>query len=161
MKKFFTALIIVYSILLGAACDRTKTLTEVDKLSSKFRIYGRNIAQTNNDAFEAGQITKDLHGKVLKSAEFYFKALDLVDRGVNAARSATGEDLSSKIDYLKRLMDVEVFGAFMDIVDVVTEVPPELKAKLETYLAAIRLLFASVTSLFAQVQGKPEELTYG
>lgn len=160
MKKFFTALIVAYSLLLGAACDRTKTLTEVDKLSSQFRIYGRNIAKANNDAFEANKITRDLHGKMNTAAEVYFKALDLVDKGVNAARSATGEELKTKIDYLKRLMDVEVFGAFMDIVDVVAEVPPELRSQLEAYLAAIRLLFASVTSLFAQVATKPQE-AYG
>lgn len=151
MTRILTTLIVLYSLLLGAACDKAKTLTQLENVATEMRIHNRNIAKVANDFHAEGKLSNPFHAGILTACDRFSKALDLADAAIVAAKKVTGgAEARSALDYAQRLLDVEVFGAFADVAAAVIEVPAEVKEKMEIILASVRALFATLRTILAE-----------
>lgn len=151
MSRILICFIVAYSLLLGVACDKSKTLTRLENIATELRIHNLNISRVSNEFHEAGKLDDTLHKGILTAASKFSVALDSADAAIVAAKKVTeGMEGKAALDYAQRLLDTEVFGAFVSIVAAVTNVPPEIKARIETILASIRLAFATIRNLLGQ-----------
>jgi len=149
MKRFLTVLLLVFVTVL-TGCDKTATIRKTQEKAIELRIYNRNILKATNDARADGTISASLHRGVVNAGEKFSKALDITDQAVLAWRQLpTKQQQDSQLDFIQRLIDSDVFDAFMDILDAVASFPPDVKAKIQEYIAAAKLVFASIRALFA------------
>lgn len=143
---------LVWSMLFSA-CDKTKELQRVENLVDQLRIHNRDIARVTNDAHAAGKISDGFHQNVLVACDVFSRTLDTGDKAVAAAKAVTSKgELKTALDYAERIVDVEIFPAFLNIIDSVVNVPPEIKDKIEAALAAIRGIFSTLRILFADAE---------
>jgi hypothetical protein len=151
MKRFLVTALVAYSLVLGAACDKTKTVKQLEDLATRMRIHNRDIARTANEFHAAGRLSDGFHKGILTAADKFSTALDAADAAIVSAKKVTaGTELKTALDYAERLIDVEVFGSFVDVVAAVTNIPDEVKQKIEVILASIRLLFSSIKNVLAE-----------
>lgn len=154
-------LVAMMSVLV-TACDRTRTVEKAEKLAIELRLYNRNIAKVTNDAFREGKISSSLHLGVITGCDKFSKALDGTDRAIAAVKIVTeASEVRTGLDFVQRLFDTEVFSAFIAIGEAVIDVPPDLKARLDSIFASIRLAFAAVRALFADAQHAMRGENYG
>lgn len=137
----------------ATACDRVKTIEKAERLAIELRLYNRNIAQTTNEAFRSQKISSGLHLGVITACDKFSKALDGADRGIAAVKLVTDKtEAQTGLNFVERLFDTEVFTAFVGIVDAVVDVPADVKARLDSIFATIRLAFTAIRALFADAQ---------
>ena len=150
MKKLY-AFIITISLLLGAACDKAKTLKQIEDVADELRIHNKNIAKTANEFHSAGKLSDGFHKGILTANDKFSTALDGADKAIVAAKAVTtGTELKTALDYAERFLDTKVFSAFTDVVAAVVNVPPEIKEKIEIILASIRGLFATLRIILGE-----------
>jgi hypothetical protein len=156
MTKFLTCILVLYAVILGAACDKTKTLTQLENIAVEMRIHNRNIAKVTNDFHAEGKLSDSFHKGILTAASGFSTALDGADKAIAAAKTVTdGMEGKAALDYAQRLLDTDVFLAFSGIVEAVTNVPAEVKAKIELILASLRAAFVTIRALLADA-GAPQ-----
>jgi len=147
MFKFITTLLILASL---TGCDKAATVRKAEEKASELRIYNRNILRATNDAREATVIRPELHRAVITAGEKFSLALDRVDGAIKIVKAAPDRGTrEAGLDYVQRLIDSDVFIAFADLVDAAVGFPPNVKAKIDEAIAAIKLIFAAIRSLFA------------
>lgn len=133
-------------------CDRTTTIRKAQEKATELRMYNRSILKVTNDSLQDGLISPGLHRGVIGACEKFSKALDLTDDAIRVAKTIPQkEPLESQLDYIQRLIDTDVFDAFTDIIDSVVNFPPEVKAKIQEYITAIKLIFSTIRVLFADM----------
>lgn len=152
-SQLLIAFIVACSILTGAACDKTKTVAKLQNIADELRMHNRSILKVTNDSFAAGKVSRSFHGGVLVACKNFSKALDGADAAIVAAKKVTETgEIKSALDFAQRIIDVDVFPAFLNVAEAIVDIPPEIKEKIAEYLAAIRLLFTAIRALFADAQ---------
>jgi hypothetical protein len=161
MMKLLTTLLVVWCLVL-TACPKNNTLEKLENLATELRIHNRNIAQVSNQFHAEGRMADADHLRILTAASSFSKALDKADAAIAAAKAAPNIERKSFINYAERILDVETFPAFLQIVEAVTDVPADVKAKLERILSLIRIAFSAIRALLADAGAvlKQEELIY-
>ena len=151
MKKLVASILLMSVICSVTGCG--KNLQKIADVADQLRAINRSILKVTNDSFAAGKVTRSFHGGVLTACENFSKALNGADTAIAAAKTVPGKgEAKTALDFAQRLFDVDVFPAFMSVAQAVIDVPPEIKTKIEEYLAAIRLLFSTLRVLFADTQ---------
>lgn len=162
MKKFYLSLCLVFSLVLtSTGCDKMKTLKQLEDIATEMRVHNKSVARVTNEFHAAGKLSNVFHLGVLTACDKFSKTLDGADKAIDAAKLVTtGTEGKSALDYAQRFLDTKVFTAFTDIVESVTNVPPEVKAKIEAILASIRLLFAAIRTILSDAGVAPREENY-
>lgn len=157
-KQFICSLVIVAAMTFGQAAACKVSIQKLENLADEMRVHNKSIARVTNEFHAAGKLSDSFHKDVLTACDGFSKTLDGADAAVKAAKLITdGTEKKSALDYARRIIDVEVFPAFLNIVDAVVDVPPEVKQKIEEVLALIRAIFAALQILFADA-GMPIKL---
>ncbi len=160
MRKIFGCLTVIYALMF-TGCGAT--LKKLENTADELRIHNKSIARVTNEFHAAGKLLDGFHKGVLTANDRFSKSLDGADAAIAAAKLiTTGTERKSALDYARRIIDVEVFPAFLDIVEAIIDVPPEVKTRIEEILALIRIAFAAITTLFADagMPLKSEDMIY-
>lgn len=156
MKVFLVIILVISQLLVLTGCDKTKTIKQLENIATELRIHNKNIATVANDFHEKDKLSNTFHKGILTACYAFSKTLDGADEAILVAKKVTtGPELKSALDYAQRFIDVEVFGSFVKIGGAVFNVPPEVKAKIEITLSAIRALFATLRTILAQANPLP------
>lgn len=149
-KPIFAAFMLLSLVLTQTGCDKTRTLNKLQDVVDEMRMHNGSILKVTNDQFVAGKVSKTFHAGVLSACEGFAAGLNAGDAAIVAARKVA--DSRSALDFARRVLDVQVFPAFLRVAEAVVDIPPDVKAQIEEYVAAIRLLFAALQALFADAQ---------
>jgi len=164
MKKFLTTIGLIWVLIFGLAsvgCNNTATVKKAQDLADELRAINHKLAKANNDAADAHKIPLVLHKAVNGAVEKFSQSLDTVDAAIIAAKVVTSkEDAQSKLDFIQRLFDTDVFLSFANVAATVIDFPPEIKAQMQAILAGAQLVFASIRALFAEAQTAIKEGHY-
>jgi hypothetical protein len=138
--------------LLTAGCGSQKTIRKANELAAKLKIYGRNIAKANNEGFTAGDVSSDLHLTINKAIDRYLHGVAVYEAGIGAAKAAieNGSTPKSQLDLLQHIFDDNVVTAFTALADSLVTLPPDLAAKIQAWVAAIRLAINAFRALVLQ-----------
>lgn len=149
------ALLVTASLVVGmTGC--TANLDKLQRNVDQMRLHNKNIQKVTNDFFAAGRIDRPVLAAVNKAGEGFSRALNTADAAIVAARAIKPDDgkaFKSALDYAERLIDHQVWDSFIALGEsIVGEIPQEMKAKIDEYLAGIRLLFTTIRGIFADAQ---------
>jgi hypothetical protein len=165
LKTFLTTLLIMASLVFGmTGCNKTKALTSVrkaDELAAKLLIYGRNIAQANNESFRQGNIPEPVHKATNEAVKHYLDGVDVFIQAINSAKTTitNGGDAPSQLDILEEIFNQNVVGAGLAIANLVTTIPAALADKIGGWAAAIQLAITSFRALIAETRVALTEVT--
>lgn len=137
------------AVLVTSACGKPD-LAKLQNIADEMRIHNRNIARVTNEFHASGKLDDQFHLSVLRANDRFSKALDGADAAIASAKTITEKTAAkTALDYARRILDVDAFPAYLDIVESVIGVPPEVRSKIEQYLNLIRVAFAAVQAIFA------------
>lgn len=155
IRKLATALCLIAITVgaMGAKCNAAQTLQKLQNALDELRLHNRSIAKITNDQFAAGKLDRAILAAVNPACDKFSKALDAGDAAVAAGKLVTEkEGMRTALDYAERIVDSQVFPAFIGVAEAVINVPPEIKAKIETLLASIRAVFATIRIIMGDAQ---------
>jgi hypothetical protein len=158
MRRIIAVALVLTFALIGVGCDKAATFKKLDDISTELHAYVLNLANANNAAYEEKHLIGPVQHKAVNDAlDGMSKALGTADAALAAAKLIPAKDKTgtqAALDYVRRILDGDVFNAFENVVESVVSIPAPTKAEIEAILASIRLAFATITALFADL-GKP------
>lgn len=170
MKNFTIIFTIVLSLLL-AGCG--KTLKKFEDVSYEFRLNNKSIAQITNDFHAAGKLPDSFHLNVLQANQLFSESLDRVDQAIAGAKVIEAQikantldkkegkvKMKAVLDYVDRLINTELFRAFLAIADAIVDLPKDILARIEPYITAIKIAFSLAKTLIADGRTELREVAY-